>query len=68
MPYDPETEEAIGVLEASVTFTNKHATSAKEFEAAIESKLATIAVAASISGGIVLLPNHDDTGVILGNG
>lgn len=68
MPYDPETEEPIGALEATVTFTNKHATSAKEFEAATESKLAGIAVAASINGTIKLLPNHDDTGVILGNG
>lgn len=66
MPVDPEQEQAAGALEAVATFTNKHAISPKEFEAAIESKLATIQT--SLSGTITLLPNHDPTGVVLGNG
>lgn len=65
-PVDPEQECAAGSLEAVATFTNKHAISPKEFEAAIETKLA--AIATNLSGTITLLPNHDPTGVILGNG
>lgn len=55
-----------GELEVTATFTNNSMVTAEEFAAAIESALESIA--SDLAGTIKVLPNHDDTGVILGNG
>jgi hypothetical protein len=67
MPYDPEQEENAGAMEASVTFTNAHGQSAKEFKDYIEEALSGQAFA-NLAGTIRILPNHDETGVIIGSG
>lgn len=61
-----EISREAGELEVTLTFTNAEGCTAEGFKAAIESGLAE--VGSSLSGTIVLLPDHNSTGVIIGSG
>ena len=58
--YDP------GQLTASVTFTNKNAATAEQFQVAITSALEPLAD--NLQGEILLTASNESTGIVIGNG
>lgn len=63
--YDSENTYDAGALEVTITFKNASAQTGEAFKMSIEHGLGT--VAADLSGEVVLLPNHDPTGLFVGD-
>lgn len=66
MAYDANQTYDAGTLEVSITFTNQEAQTGEAFKMLIEHALGT--VVSDLGGTMLLLPNRDETGVVLGPG